>query len=428
MLKNILSFDFEIVPSGDIYHIGAVFKNKTFQRKDIKHLKTALSDLSEFAKGADYILGHNIVNHDLPVARDAFPKADFLNIPVIDTLFLSPLAFPENPYHKLVKDYKLVKNSKNDPIADANLARAVFEDQMAALSDLKRREPGLIAFYAFAFENFGHGNEKFKLRGIFDLFHLLSDKKPDTKPDKEEAKTIFQNFAKEKVCRTALGEIWEECFDHAGKRPVLAYVLSWIMVSGGNSIIPPWVKHEFPEISNIIRKLRYSCGHETCEFCREHNDSEKLLKKYFGFKTYRALADGRQLQKQIIDSNLSGNSLLGILPTGGGKSICYQIPALHRHERLGELTIVISPLKALMKDQVDNLNSTTGTETAAAINGSLTLPERGAVMEKIRLGDIGILYISPEQLRNFSVAELIKSRDVGCWVFDEAHCLSKWGA
>jgi len=80
-----------------------------------------------------------------------------------------------------------------------------------------------------------------------------------------------------------------------------------------------------------------------------------------------------------------------------------------------------------MKDQVDNLNKTTGMESASAINGSLTLPERGDVMEKVRLGDIGVLYISPEQLRNFSVAELIGSRDVGCWIFDEAHCLSKWG-
>lgn len=423
MFKNILSIDFESVPNGDTYHIGAVFKDETFRRKDIKDLKTALSDLSEFSKQADCILGHNIINHDLPIAKDAFPQAGFLTLPVIDTLFLSPLAFPENPYHKLVKDYKLVKNSKNDPVADANLARAVFEDQVAAFSALNEKEPGLIAFYAFAFESAGSGNKKFELKGIFDLFQNLAGRIPDS----EAAKNLFFDLCRGKVCETGLGEIWEDCSGYAGKRQMLAYVLSWIRVSGGNSIVPPWVKHEFPEIYNIIRKLRYACGNKTCDYCREHNDSEKLLKKFFGFDTYRVLADGRPLQKQIIDSSLNGKSLLGILPTGGGKSICYQIPALHRHDRLGELTIVISPLKALMKDQVDNLNRVTGTQTAAAINGSLTLPERGAVMEKVRLGDIGILYISPEQLRNFSVADLIKSRDVGSWIFDEAHCLSKWG-
>jgi len=423
VLKNILSIDFETIPNKNVYHIGAVFKDKIFERKNITNIKTALRDLSQFSKGADYILGHNIINHDLPVAKDIFPEAGFLTLPVIDTLFLSPLAFPENPYHKLVKDYKLVKNSKNDPVADVNLARAVFEDQVAAFSALKQREPGLIAFYAFAFEINGSGNERFCLKGNFDLFQNLTGKIPG----KQEAKAIFQDLARVKVCETGLGKIWETFSGHVDKRPILAYVLSWIMVSGGNSIIPPWVKHEFPDILDIIRRLRYSCGDESCRYCKEHNDSEGLLKKYFGFDTYRALADGRMLQKEIIDSSLMGNPLLGILPTGGGKSICYQIPALHRYDRLGELTIVISPLKALMKDQVDNLNRVTGTQTAAAINGSLTLPERGAVMDRVRLGDIGILYISPEQLRNFSVAQLIKSRDVGCWVFDEAHCLSKWG-
>jgi ATP-dependent DNA helicase RecQ len=423
LLKNIISIDFETVPNGDLYHIGAVFKDKTFQRKDIKNLKAALRDLSEFSKDADYILGHNIIKHDLPIAKNLFPEANFLTLPVIDTLFLSPLAFPENPYHKLVKDYKLIKNSKNEPVADARLAWTVFEDQMAAFSALAQREPRLIAFYAFAFEKPDFSGDKFPLKGNFDLFQELAGQIPE----KHGAKTIFQELARGKVCETGLGEIWESCSNHVDKRPMLAYALSWIMVSGGNSIIPPWVKHEFPNIFEIIRKLRYSCGHESCKFCRKHNDSDNLLKKYFGFDTYRALADGRMLQKEIIDSNLAGNPLLGILPTGGGKSICYQIPALHRHEQLGELTIVISPLKALMKDQVDNLNRVTGTETAAAINGSLTLPERGAVMDRVRLGDIGILYISPEQLRNFSVAQLIKSRDVGCWVFDEAHCLSKWG-
>ena len=449
MLKNILSFDFETVPNGKTYHIGAVFNGKTFQKKNIKDLKSSFNDLVKFAQGADYILGHNIVNHDLLIFKNVFQDdltqrdlsgADFLSIPVIDTLFLSPLAFPENPYHKLIKNYKLIKASKNDPIADAKLANSIFEDQRAAFLVLNETEPDLISFFAFAFalENTFFGNEntsfgngkkhannskKFKLKGIFDLFYSVSEKLPDL----DEAENIFKKIAKNKVCETGLKEIWEKFADNAETRPMLAYVLSWIRVSGGNSIIPPWVKHEFHKIREVIQKLRYSCADENCRFCREHNDSENLLKKYFGFEKYRVLSDGRPLQKEVTKAILAGDSLLGILPTGGGKSICYQIPALHRHERLGELTIVISPLKALMKDQVDNLNRVTGTETAAAINGSLTLPERGAVMEKVRLGDIGLLYISPEQLRNYSIAELIKTRDVGCWVFDEAHCLSKWG-
>ncbi|MDA3918157.1 MAG: RecQ family ATP-dependent DNA helicase [Deltaproteobacteria bacterium] len=377
--------------------------------------------MSEFSQKADFILGHNLINHDLPIAKAAFPETAFLKLPIIDTLFLSPLAFPENPYHKLIKDYKLVRNSKNNPIADAKLALAVFYDQMDAFHAMVQTDPGLVAFFTFAFEH--SCNESLKFNGIFKFFYALSN----NIPDQARAKKIFQTLSQGKVCSKGLDGVWNEFCDRGEKRSVLAYVLSWIMVSGGNSIIPPWVRHEFTEISKIVKKLRYGCNNKDCLYCRENNDSIKLLKKYFGFEEYRTLADGRMLQKQIIDSNLAGNSLLAILPTGGGKSICYQIPALHRYERLGELSLVISPLKALMKDQVDNLNKATGFECAAAINGSLTLPERGAVMEKVRLGDIGILYISPEQLRNFSIAELIRSREVGCWIFDEAHCLSKWG-
>ena len=421
--KHVLIVDFEAVPNGEIFHVGAVFNGNTFEKKGIKDSRAALRELSVFSSGAEYILGHNIINHDLALVKKILPDAPILRLPVIDTLYLSPLAFPENPYHKLIKNYKLVKNSKNNPVADANLAWAVFEDQVAAFTVLNRNDPGLISFYAFAFAPFYSEDRRMRMTGIFDLFQSLSR----SVPDKDKAKQIFMAVCRGKICLTAFETIWEGFCDHPQKRPVLAYALSWLRVSGGNSVIPPWVKHEFPEISAIITKLRYTCGSSDCEYCRENNDSEKLLKKYFGFDEYRRLPDGRKLQKEIIESNLGGNSLLGVLPTGGGKSICYQIPALHRYHRAGELTIVISPLKALMKDQVDNLNKTTGTESAGAVNGSLTLPERGDVMEKVRLGDIGLLYISPEQLRNFSVAELIGSRDVGCWVFDEAHCLSKWG-
>jgi len=414
-ITDILIIDFEQVPHGDIYHIGAVFKDKIFQKKDIKDVKAALNKLSEFSKGARYVLGHNIINHDLPMVKKYLPEAYFLNLPVIDTLFLSPLAFPENPYHKLIKGYKIVKTSKNDPVADAKLAKKIFDDQKSAFSILNKTDPDLILFFTFALELTNSGN--------FDLFYSISKKHID----KNRAKKIFKNLCAGKVCSTGLDKVWAKYCDDKSKRSVLAYVLSWIRVSGGNSIIPPWVKHEFPDILDIIRQLRYSCNDELCEYCKKHNNSEILLKKYFGFDSYRTLVDGRPLQKEIIDSSLKGDALLGILPTGGGKSICYQIPGLHRYNRLGQLTVVISPLKALMKDQVDNLNRATGTESAAAINGSLTLPERGAVMERVRLGDIGILYISPEQLRNYSIAQLIKTRDVGLWVFDEAHCLSKWG-
>jgi ATP-dependent DNA helicase RecQ len=80
-----------------------------------------------------------------------------------------------------------------------------------------------------------------------------------------------------------------------------------------------------------------------------------------------------------------------------------------------------------MKDQVDGLVRRTGTSSAAALYGLLTPPERSDVLRQVRMGDIAILYVSPEQLRNRSFSDAIASRQIGCWVFDEAHCLSKWG-
>src|SRR5204863_1671530 len=109
------------------------------------------------------------------------------------------------------------------------------------------------------------------------------------------------------------------------------------------------------------------------------------------------------------------------------KSLCFQLPALVRNYRRGVLTLVISPLQALMKDQVDGLVRRTGTPFAAALYGLLTAPERGDVLRRVRLGDVALLYVSPEQLRNRSFREAIAQREIGCWVFDEAHCLSKWG-
>jgi ATP-dependent DNA helicase RecQ len=154
------------------------------------------------------------------------------------------------------------------------------------------------------------------------------------------------------------------------------------------------------------------------------------LQQFFGFSCFRpqpSTEQGKSLQQAIVQAAMTEQSLLAILPTSGGKSLCFQLPALVRYQRRGVLTVVVSPLQALMKDQVDNLRHKTGAPNVAALYGLLTAPERGDVLNKVRLGDIGILYVSPEQLRNRSFKNAIAQREIGCWVFDEAHCLSKWG-
>ena len=132
------------------------------------------------------------------------------------------------------------------------------------------------------------------------------------------------------------------------------------------------------------------------------------------------------MQQSIVEAAMAGEHVLGILPTGTGKSLCYQIPALSRYDKTGALTVVISPLVALMADQVAGLEAH-GIGSCVAINGLLSIPERADALDRVRLGDAGMVLVSPEQLRNQSFRRVLNQREIGAWVLDEAHCLSRWG-
>ena len=210
----------------------------------------------------------------------------------------------------------------------------------------------------------------------------------------------------------------------------MAYALSWISVAGGDSVMPPWVRMQFREAALIVRHLRDTgCDRPDCIWCREKNDPNRALQRWFGFEAFRSEPvdeTGRPLQERIVAEAMAGRSVLGILPTGTGKSVCYQVPALSRFDKTGALTVVISPLVALMADQVQGL-ARAGISSAVTVNGMLSLPERHDALERVRMGDASILLISPEQLRSVSIRTVLKQREVGLWVLDEAHCISKWG-
>ena len=425
ILASCLTLDLESTPEGKIFRIGATFRGQTFERKGRFNLKDALSDLDRFGADADLVLGHNLLGHDLPLIETQFPNLRLLTKPVIDTLYLSPLAFPENPYHRLVKDYKLVRESVNDPVADARLAAAIFSDQWESFAGLKAQAAELLDFYRYCFET--SENSALRGAGIAQVFQALGARAPEI----EEALEIFSSLVADKVCRTALRTVARQYLWDPEECIALAYCTAWLRVSGHNSVLPPWVRHRFPRTVPVLKQLReIPCDDPGCGYCRANHNPVAQLERFFGFPAYRPhpkASDGTSLQEAIVRHGMSERPQLAILPTGGGKSLCYQVPGLARNFRRGVLTIVISPLQALMKDQVDNLIEKTGTPFAAALYGMLTPPERGQVLEAVRLGDVAILYVSPEQLRNRSFRDAIAQREVGCWVFDEAHCLSKWG-
>jgi ATP-dependent DNA helicase RecQ len=145
------------------------------------------------------------------------------------------------------------------------------------------------------------------------------------------------------------------------------------------------------------------------------NAAQKILKEYFNYDSFRSG------QEEIIDSILSSKSVIAILPTGAGKSICYQVPAILSEN----FSIIISPLIALMKDQVDSLNKKR--EIAAFINSTMNFQESEEVLNKIAFGKIKLLYLAPEKLESLKFAERIKILKPTYLFVDEAHCISEWG-
>jgi len=145
------------------------------------------------------------------------------------------------------------------------------------------------------------------------------------------------------------------------------------------------------------------------------NRSREILKSVFGFDEFRPL------QAEIIESVLGKKDCLIIMPTGGGKSLCYQIPALI----FPGLTIVVSPLISLMKDQVEQLIQMG--VPAAVLNSSLTLEQYRRNVEKVKHGEIKLLYMAPEALLRPNMQTLLSSLTIDCLTIDEAHCISEWG-
>ena len=146
-----------------------------------------------------------------------------------------------------------------------------------------------------------------------------------------------------------------------------------------------------------------------------HSDAIALLEQTWGYKEFRPL------QQEVVDAILDGHDVLALMPTGGGKSICYQLPAL----MLDGLTVVVSPLIALMKDQVDSLTQVG--VPATYLNSSVSPAELARRVHAVSEGEIKLLYVAPERVAMASFSQVLNAGKPALFAVDEAHCISEWG-
>ena len=393
-IQNYAIVDVEVgLKDHKIHDIGALKHN------DTTFHKTSKEELFIFLNDIDYICGHNIIHHD---AKYLFTDKTCRWI-LVDTLYISPLLFPEHPYHKLVKDDKLISEQMNNPVNDCKKAKDLLLDEIARWNSLPKEKRILFA-------------------------SLLKDKKEFTgflsmvsaEYTHEGISELIKELYTGKICQHADLDMLIKQYPCG-----LAYALALIDTTDYRSITPGWVLYNYPEVEFIVKLLRHTNCREGCDYCHTQLDVLHNLKVFFGYERFRTY-EGEPLQEQAAQAAVKGKSLLAIFPTGGGKSLTFQLPALMAGHAMHGLTVVISPLQSLMKDQVDNL-ADRGITDAVTINGMLDPITRSLSIQRVQDGEASLLYISPEMLRSKTIEKILIARHVVRFVIDEAHCFSSWG-
>ena len=398
-MMKIAFIDLEIDGKGRILDIGGVKNGLSFH-------SARIPEFADFVSDCDYLCGHNIIEHDIKYLKPFLRKEYIL----IDTLYLSPLLFPQKPYHKLLKDDKILTEELNNPLNDSLKAQSLYDDEVMAFKALDKDFQQL--YYDLL-------NEDIHFSGFFKSIEYVPSRKPFF--FRKSTADIFRELFKGKICEHSNVESFVR--DH---KVECAYAAALISTDDRNSITPAWILHNYPSVENVIRGLRaVNCGDARCAYCSQKLNAEYSLKKWFGYDRFRTFG-GEPLQENAAKAAIKGESLLAIFPTGGGKSLTFQLPALMAGETVRGLTVVISPLQSLMKDQVENLEKK-GISEAVYINGLLSPIERRNALERVESGEASLLYIAPEQLRSKTIEKVLMSRTLVRIVIDEAHCFSAWG-
>jgi ATP-dependent DNA helicase RecQ len=361
----------------------------------------AYQHLEQFRQQGVSICGHNFRRFDyLYLIRE---RPGLSPWQIVDTLELSLLAFPLQRSNSLGKDYKLSQFARNEPLEDARATKLLLQNILAALGE---KPLSLQRAYAYLL---ACGVEEADT-AYAQLFGLLS-LEPATNLNLDELpQAAIADFDLE-----YLRAFWADASTrNFNERLCVAALIAWnyeSRVTGSQQTYSTWLRH-LPEFRHILNSL--------------HPFAPSNGVNYHPYLKEFEIPEFRYPQEDAIRAILNGQNPLVMMATGGGKSLCYQLPALMLSRTQKGLAIVTSPLQALMEDQVAGLEEK-GLTFATFINGNLTAQERRERLEQLQSGEKDLLYISPEQLRSISIRALLHERPPALWVIDEAHCISQWG-
>lgn len=290
-----------------IHDIGALrWDGETFHSGDKR-------EAWKFLEGVDYVCGHNIIHHD---AKYLYGDEEHKHV-FVDTLYISPLLFADRPYHRLVKDDKLLSEQLNNPLNDSEKARDLLMEEVSKWETLSSGRKRIYATLLHEIAEFG---------GFIEFVG---------------AEIVNRSELEELIKVEYVGKICEntEMRSVIESEPVeLAYALALIDTTDYRSVTPGWVLHNYPNVENVVWQLRHKKCVEGCEYCDREQDIYYNLKRFFGYEQFRSY-EGDPLQENAVEAAVDGESLLAIFPTGGGKSLTFQLPALMEGRLAGTLIV-----------------------------------------------------------------------------------------
>lgn len=393
-MVKIVYIDIEFNPATQVIERSGLYCEKDqCEPTSILELKDACQSLKPA-----YICGHNFIDHDKKhLSRTSF-NSELDKVKIIDTLYLSMLLFVNKKIHKLDKPYKTDINIENKPLGDAKATAALFDYFLKVFSALA---PQIKSIY------FQLLREDSRYSGFFNYLNAGY-----------ATVDIYSEIKKYVACGRDQVEYY------ANKSPIeLAYVIAFL-IAADKAAIAPVILQRYPEIVQVLKDLSFDV--DSVDILQTAKDEFNIDNfREFNVRNYDVFNTSKVSQKNIINAALESKSLLAVLPTGGGKTITFQLPAVIKAKAYKGLSIVISPLQALMRDQVDSFKN--DNFKVVAISGYLNPVERLDTIRQIESGIVDIVYLAPESLRSRTIYNALKKRIIERFIIDEAHCFSTWG-